>query len=129
MTKKAVSSWARALFLAQKGKEQTERGRIAVKLVQILKDRRKERFLPKILEESKRIQRREEGISLIFGAKQEPSVIKKVKLMIPNIFKADGAVEVKTDEKIIGGFRLETENFLIKASVKDFLDYLKAKVL
>lgn len=122
---KLISTWAKALFLTQANKSEEEKQKIIKRLAQILKKRKKEYFLKRILKRFEKVFQRENKVELIFARNQNPDFLEKTKKRLRDIFGPGREIKMKIDEDIIGGFRIKTGNLLIKASLKDFLTDLK----
>ncbi|MDD5144574.1 MAG: F0F1 ATP synthase subunit delta [Candidatus Pacebacteria bacterium] len=123
-TKKYISNLAEALFLAQEGKKEEEKNKLAENLRRILKERKKEYLLPKVIEKFEEMISRRQRIKLFLAKDQKSDLIKKIKSFLSEKFKGK-EVDIIIDQNLIGGFRVKTENVLIKASVKDFLNEFK----
>lgn len=124
-SEKIISNWAEALFLAQEKKPGKEREKILERLAAILKKTKKEHLLGKILEKFGKIFQRENKVELIFARNQSHEFSERMEKKLSGIFGQDKEIETKTDEDIIGGFRIKTANVLIRASIRDFLNDFK----
>lgn len=122
---KLISIWANSLLLSQEGKTKEEKKATIKNLAKILKKQKKDYLLPVILERVEKTNLKRKKIELIFAREQTDDLIKKMKQRLLEIFGLDRIIEIQIDREIIGGFRIKTKNFLIKASIKDFLEMLK----
>jgi len=126
-TEKIISDWANGLILTQEQKTETEKKKLLKKLAEILKKQKKGYLLPAILKMAEKLSRKKKIIELIFSREQKQELASKIKDRLIGIFGKEKEVEVKTEEQLIGGFRVKTGNTLIKASIKDFLDELRER--
>jgi len=128
-TEKEILIWAKTLFLILEGKTKNEKEATFRKMAEILKKRKKEYFLPGIVRALERLYSKKKRIELSFAREQKGIVLEKVKDELSELFGKDKNIDVKLKENLIGGFRAKTENLLVLASIKDFLDELKSKIL
>ena len=100
------------------------------KLAVILTNKKKGYLLPKIIKRARSLYLKRHGIK-IFLAKDHPQdVVEKIKeKMLPQLKKRSEHIEVCVDKDLIGGFRMKGGNFLVRASIKDFLDELRARLM
>ncbi|MDO8663544.1 MAG: F0F1 ATP synthase subunit delta [Candidatus Wildermuthbacteria bacterium] len=126
-SQKMISVWAKALYLASQGKTDKEKTAALERLSGILEGKKKNYLLPKIIEKTRRISAKKKEIKLFFARQQKAPAIEAIKNKLLKIFGRDKNVVVQLDEGIIGGFRAKTEKFLVRSSVKDFLDELREK--
>lgn len=124
-TEKEILIWAKTLFLVLEGKTKNEKEAIARKMAEILKRRKKEYFLPGVVRALERLYQKKKRVELSFAREQKGIILDKVKDELLELFGKDKSIDVKVEEGLIGGFRAKTENLLIKASIKDFLNELK----
>jgi F0F1-type ATP synthase delta subunit len=128
-TEKEVQIWAKALLLifevmAEGGKGKKE---AVTKLAEILKKKRKGYLLLKIFMKAEKVYLNRHKVKLYLAHNHSPEVIKKIEERFPQIFEDGKNVEIIIDKDLIGGFRVKTANVFIKASVKDYLNELKAE--
>jgi F0F1-type ATP synthase delta subunit len=123
---KMISIWSKSLLAAQEGKSPEESREILAKLITILKKQKKEHLLPEILEKAKNILQREKRVELFLGKEHNYESISEIKNKLSDFFGQDKKIEVNVDKELIGGFRAKSEKFLVKASIKDFLNELKS---
>ncbi len=126
-SQKTILSWTKALVQSLDGKPKKERGEIFKRLVRSLAEKKKNYLLPRILKKAENIVSRRNKIELTLSRGQSPVLAAIIKKKLQKTFGEDKEIEIKEDEGTIGGFRARSENFLIKATVKDFLDLLKEK--
>lgn len=124
-TEKEISIWTNTLLAVLEGKKREEKKLIIKKLIKILKNRKKEHLLPKIFKRFETVYLKNNRIEFSFSREQSIDLIKEIKDKTITIFGRDKNIEVKIDKDLIGGFRVKTANFLIKATIKDFLNELK----
>ena len=121
---KEISIWSKALLsILEKDKKRQDMA--AETLVVILKKKKKEYLLPKILRRTEKAYLKKHKIEIFLAKDHSLEVIGKIKEKLSGILGEKKNIEVKTGKDLIGGFRIKTANFLIKASIKDFLDELK----
>lgn len=123
-TEKMVFLWARMILLANPKEKQ----KIIRRLGQSLKKKKKLYLLTKILQKTEELSQREKQVWLVLSRQLKPKLLAEIKKKIINILGADKEIKTKIDQDIIAGFRIKTDNLLIKASLKDFLEELKEKV-
>jgi len=126
IAEKEISIWTEALLSILEGKTKEEKKALFKKIIEILKNRKKEYLLPKILKRFESMCSKRKMVELYFAREQSTGLIKKMKKKISGMFGRDKNIEVKIEKDLIGGFRVKTANFLIKATVKDFLNELKS---
>lgn len=125
-TGKEILIWADTLLAVLEGKTKEEKKRILQKLMKILKSRKKENLLPRIFERFESIYSKRKKVELSFAREQPPDLVEEIKKNIFKIFGRDKNIEIKINKDFIGGFRIKAANFLIEATVKDFLNELKS---
>lgn len=123
---KIISIWSKSLASARGNKTKEEFQKVLEKLAAILKKQKKEHLLPEILEKAKNILEREKGVELFLGKEHSPESVRDIKKRISEFFGQDKVIKVNIDKELIGGFRAKSEKFLVKASIKDFLNELKS---
>lgn len=123
-TKTVITTWARVLVLLTKGQPETAKKKIILRLKEQLKRKKRDYLLPKILETADKYAARKEKITLVLAREIES----QTKEMLEKKLKASlnkEKIESKIDDSIIGGFIARTEDCLIDASVKKYLNQLK----
>jgi F0F1-type ATP synthase delta subunit len=126
ITEKEILIWANTLFLALEGKTMEEKRRILQKLIKIFKNRKKEHLLPRILKRFELICLKRKNVELYFAREQSEDLVEEIKKNIFRRFGRDKNIEIKINKDLIGGFRIKAYNFLIEATIKDFLNELKS---
>lgn len=119
---------AEALFLASRGKTAKAKEKIAENLIKFLKIKKETYLLPEILINYQRYLKRKMGL-LIFAREMEKDIQEKLKEICKGVLKEAEAIELRIDKGIIGGFIVKTENFLIDASIKGFLERIKGRII
>ena len=122
---KEISIWAKALFSILENKTKDEKEKIIEKIIKILKKRKKEYFLPGIIKGLEKLYLKKKGVTLFFAREHQKGLVEKIKGKLLEVLGKDKIIDIKTEQDLIGGFRAKTENVLIKASIKDFLDELE----
>lgn len=123
---KIISIWSKSLLAAQENKTKEESQKILMKLVSILKKQKKEHLLPDILKKAKNILQRKTRVELFLGKEHNSESVKKIKNRLSDFFGRDKEIEINVNKELIGGFRAKSDKFLVKASIKDFLNELKS---
>ena len=92
----------------------------------VLKKQKKEQLLPEILKKSVNFLQREKGVTLFLARDHNPETIAGIKNKLLALLGNDKEINVEVDKDLVGGFRARSGKFLMKASIKDFLNELKA---
>ncbi len=124
-TKTTITTWARVLVLLTKGQSENAKKNIILRLQEQLKRKKKDYLLPKILETAEKYLAQAEKITLVL-ARETDSATKDMlgKKLIASLGEGK-KIELRIDDSIIGGFVARTEDYLIDASVKKYLNQLK----
>lgn len=121
---KIISIWTRVLAEVLDGKTASERKRLISKLEEILKLKKKEYLLPKILHNTLEIFTRRKRLELTLARDHSADTVDALKRKLSGYFGKEKIVEVTVDGNIIGGFIAKTEDYIVDASVKKFLNQL-----
>jgi F0F1-type ATP synthase delta subunit len=126
-SKQTILIWTRVLVEACLEKTATEQKKIILRLEEILKRKKKEYLLPRIIKKAFAIMEGRSKMELTLAHSQSPETIDKLTKKLAKHF--DGWDEIKTavDTGIIGGFVAKTEEYIFNASVRNYLDQLKKK--
>lgn len=119
---KEILSWARALFLAleeNKGNEEK-----VVKNLFLALDK-KNYLIPAIIKKYKRIKEKEGRIDVFVAKEINEELKKEINNKIESLEGKNKTINYIIDENLIGGFRIKTKDYLIKASIKDTLIKIK----
>lgn len=128
-TEKEISIWAKALMAIMEGGDKQKTEKAGGNLAKILRKKKKGYLLPKIIERTSSIYFRKYGIKIFFAKDHPSAFIKKITQKLLSAFKnPPKEIEICKEEDLIGGFRVQGGNFLMKASIKDFLRELKNNV-
>lgn len=119
-SQKIISIWAKAL---------SENPKAVKKLAEVLKRKKKERFLPAIFKKAGKIYSGEKRIELILARPQSSALIKRIKKNILERFGQDKEIVEKIDPALIGGYRVKTAGLILRSSIKDFLRQIKNKLI
>lgn len=125
---KEILIWAKTLYSLSEGKSAEEQKMIMKKLAEILEKKRKLYLLPKIVKKLEKIYFGAKKAELFLAREHSQATINGIKEKLFPIIGKEKNVEVRIEKELIGGFRAKTNNLLIKASIKDFLDELKLTV-
>jgi F0F1-type ATP synthase delta subunit len=103
----------------------TGQTRLLERLRDFLAHQKKEYLLPKILEDTKKILARREQIDIILAHEQNRAAAETIEKKLRARFGKEKQVKVAVDPGLIGGFIAKTDNYLVNASVRDYLNQLK----
>ena len=115
-SQKMIAIWAKVL---------SENPMAAKKLVEVLERKNKERFLPAIFKKAAKIYSDEKRIELILARPHALTLANRIRKNIQERFGKDKEIVEKIDPALVGGYRIKTDDLLIKASIKDFLIQIK----
>ncbi|MFA7141697.1 MAG: F0F1 ATP synthase subunit delta [Candidatus Paceibacterota bacterium] len=121
---KEILFWARALYLAleeNKGKEEE-----IIKNL-ILSLNKKNYLIPAIIKKYKRIRKKEQEVKVFIAKEIDEDLKNEINKRIEILEGSGKSINYIVDEDLIGGFRIKTKDYLIKASIKDTLIKLKNK--
>jgi len=120
--------WTRALFSVMED-EGGNPAEAALRLEEILKKKKKAYLLSKIIRGAKSLYYRKHGVKISLAKEHSEDFVQEIKGKLLSSFgKKPGNTEVCVEPDLIGGFRMKGGNFLVKASVKDFLDEIKSNI-
>jgi len=122
---KIISIWSKSLLAVQENKTREQSQKVLARLVSILKKQKKEQLLPEILENANNSLQRKKRVELFLGKDHSQESVSKIKNKLLDFFGHDKEIEVNINKELIGGFRAKSEKFLIRASIKDFLNEIK----
>jgi len=119
---KEISSWARALFLALEANK--EREEEIIKNLFLSLDRKKY-LIPAIIKKYKRIKEKEGRIDVSVAKEVSEELKQKINKRIEELEGKNKTINYIIEEDLIGGFRIKTKDYLVKASIKDTLTKIK----
>lgn len=122
--KKIIAIWARALAQILEDQTEAQRKTSLEKVYAVLAQKKKDYLLPKILETVQSGFKKRGQLELSFARVQDADTIEKIKLQLADFGKKREVV-VAIDEEIIGGFVAKTEDYIVNASIKDYLEQLR----
>ena len=128
-TEKEISIWVKSLLLILEKNNKTGQALAAGRFREILKRKKKEYLLPKIVKKLEKAYLKKNKIDLFLARDHSQRTQKELEKKLLGVFGAGKKISAKIDRDLIGGFRAKTNNFLVKASIKDFLDDLKNKMI
>jgi F0F1-type ATP synthase delta subunit len=128
-TEKEISIWVESLLAILKEGDKGKQVVAAERLREILKKKKKEYLLPKIIGKLERAYAKKNKVELLLARDYSSADISRFSGKIQNIFGKGKNVSVSINENLIGGFRAKTDTILVKASVKDFLEEMKKNCL
>ena len=121
---KEISFWARALYLAVK-ENPDKAQKIFVNLEGALG--KKKVFLSAIIKKFERIYLKERTAELTLARDVDSKTKGEIKEKIKSIMEGVERIDDSIDEDLLAGFRLQTKDILVKASLKDVLQKVKNK--
>lgn len=119
---KEISAWARALYLSLKENEGREDEIIKNLILSLDK---KKYLIPSILKKFERIIEKEGRVDIYLAREADGDTKEKLEERVFKLLGKDKNVNYIVDKDLIGGFRIKTKDYLIKASIKDTLTKLK----
>ena len=122
--KKIITTWARALTQIFDGQSASDRQKTLMRVQAVLAQKKKDYLLPKILEAVINDIQKRDRLEIIFAREQDKETVEKIMVKLAAVGKGKEAA-VRTDEAIIGGFVAKTRDYIVNASIKDYLDQLK----
>lgn len=123
---KIISIWSKSLLAAQENKSPEERKKILARLSDILEKQKKEHLLPEILQKATNLLQKRKRVELFLGKKHSEASVFGITDKLSKFFGRDKKIEIKIDKELVGGFRAKSDKYLVKASIKDFLNELKS---
>jgi F0F1-type ATP synthase delta subunit len=121
-TEKEISIWVKSLLLILEEDNKGKQSLVAQKLREILKKKKKEYLLPEIIKRLEKAYSKKNKIDLFLAKNHSQRTQEELKKKLLAFFGKNKKINLKINPELIGGFRAKTSDFLIKASVKDFLD-------
>ncbi|MDD3734912.1 MAG: F0F1 ATP synthase subunit delta [Candidatus Pacebacteria bacterium] len=118
-----IKKLVKTLFLLTKEKSDEEKQKIVKEFLILLKEKNKLRFLPAILDELKKLEKKTK-IELILARNFNQEFLEEVKKNIKENF-GEKEIKIKIEPEIIGGFLAKDENYLVDGSVKGILNNFK----
>ncbi len=118
---KEISAWARALYLAL-DKDMDEEKVIKNLFLALEK---KNYLIPAIIKKYKRIKEKESKIDVFVAKEISQDLKEKINKRIENLEGKNKVINYIIEEDLIGGFRIKTKDYLVKASIKDTLTKIK----
>jgi len=123
-SKQLIKIWTRVLVRACDGKPAVAQKKIIGRLKEILKGKKKEYLFPKIAENTLALMVKENRFEIVLAHEQSGDTFNKLEERLARVLFANDA-KMKIDAALIGGFVAKTDQCLIDASVKGFLEQLK----
>jgi len=115
---KEILSWARALYLALEESKNDEE-KVIQNLIQSLD--KKNYLIPAIIKKYKSIKEKENRVEVFIAKEITEDVREGIDKQIERLEGSGKSISYKVDEDLIGGFRIKTKDYLVKASIKDTL--------
>jgi len=119
---KEILAWARALYLALEEKKEDEE-KIINNLISFLD--KKKYLLPAIIKKYERIKEKETRVEVVVAKEIDDYTKEKLNQKIEKLLGKNKVITYKVDEELIGGFRIKTKDYVVKASIKDTLTKIK----
>jgi len=124
-SKKAIKIWTTVLIKECDGKSAAEQKKIILRLKEVLRAKKREYLLKKIVENALNAMKKRARFEITLAHDQSEAVIEKLEDKLGDKFGKDDAADINIDPKIIGGFVAKTDEYLYDASVKGWLEQLK----
>lgn len=118
---KEISAWARALYLALNKDVDEEK---VIKNLFLALDK-KNYLIPAIIKKYKRIKEKESKIDVFIANEISQDLKEEINRRIENLEGKNKVINYTIEEDLIGGFRIKTKDYLVKASIKDTLTKIK----
>jgi F0F1-type ATP synthase delta subunit len=128
-TEKEISIWVKSLLAILEEGDKGKQAFAAERLGEILKRKKKEYLLPKIVLKLEKAYVKKNKIEFFLARNHSPAALSLFREKLQDILGKDKNINVSIKEDLIGGFRAKTDTVLVKASVKDFLEELKNSCL
>lgn len=93
--------------------------------LKILKEKVKNYLKEKIFKVPKKIREKEKEIEISLAFEHDPQFLQEIEGKIKEKFGKEKEIKIKINKNVLAGFRVKTKNFLIKGSLKDFLETIK----
>lgn len=124
-SKKAIKIWTAALIAECAGKPAAEQKKIILRLKEILKAKKRDYLLAKIVTGALAEMKKRARFEIIFAREQSEETQKKLEKKLAARLDAVEDAEMKIDPSLIGGFVAATDKYLVDASVKGQIEKLK----
>ena len=126
---KEISIWVKSVLSVLEEENRAKTSLAAERLLAILKKKKKEYLLEKIVKKLERDYLKKNKIDLFLAKDHSQRTKEYLSKKLLEIFGDGKKISLKIEEDLIGGFRAKTDNFLVSASVEDFLDELKTQLI
>jgi F0F1-type ATP synthase delta subunit len=124
-SKKTIKIWTMVLIKECAGKTAVEQKKIILRLKEILKSKKRDYLLQRIVRDALGAMKKQARFEITLAHPQAADAVGKLEKKLADGFGSDDEADVNIDPAIIGGFVAKTEQYLIDASVKGFLEQLK----
>lgn len=124
-SKKAIKIWTIALIKECDGKSAAEQKRVILRLKEVLKAKKREYLLKKIVENALAAMKKQARFEITLAHGQSGAAVEKLEEKLGKKFGKEDTADINLDPGIIGGFVARTDEYLYDASVKGWLDQLK----
>lgn len=121
---KEIVAWARALYLALEEKDVNEEK--VIKNLFLALDK-KIYLIPAIIKKFKIIKEKESKVDVFVATEISENLRQEIDKNIESLAGKNKNINYVVDKDLIGGFRIKTKDYLIKASIKDILIKIKNK--
>ncbi|MDD3032800.1 MAG: F0F1 ATP synthase subunit delta [Candidatus Pacebacteria bacterium] len=121
---KEIVAWARALYLALEESDANEEEVIKNLFLALNK---KTYLIPAILKKFKIIKDKESRVDVFVATEVSEDLKNEIDKKIESLVGKNKNVNYIIDKDLIGGFRIKTKDYLVKASIKDILIKIKNK--
>jgi F0F1-type ATP synthase delta subunit len=123
--KKIIAIWARVLLEKFESQTATENKKTLKRVQEVLKQSKKDYLLPQILDIALKDLKKRRQFELTFARAQDRETVEIIKRQLVSSFGKDRDAAIAIDPEIIGGFIAKTEDHIIDASIRDYLERLR----
>jgi len=124
-SKQAIKIWNQVLVGACEGKTAAEQKKIVNRLEAILRQKKKEYLLPKIVDKAFAVIENRAKLEITLARHQSPELVEKLKKKIAARIEGGRQVNLAIDPEIIGGFTAKSSQYFLDASVRGYLKRLE----
>lgn len=124
-SKKAIKIWTAALIKECCGKTAAEQKKIILRLKEILKAKKRDYLLARIVLEALAEMKKMAKFEIVFAREQTAEVCAKLENKLARRLGAGEDADIKINPAIIGGFVAATDKYRIDASIKGQIEQLK----
>jgi F0F1-type ATP synthase delta subunit len=124
-SKKAIKIWTAVLIKECAGKTATEQKKMILRLKEILKAKKRDYLLPRIVTNALAEMKKQARFELVLAMPHAKETLSKLEDKLAGSLDVVDDADIKIDPAIIGGFVARTEQFLVDASIKGQIEQLR----